>query len=178
MTDFVALVASVEHVILNLVSKFAIIFPTLLPSPLFFPSFLLHHLHLPSFLPFLSILFFPPPPLFLSFHLSHFQASDALIARPAIANLTANNKASVICLHSKVKLPLLQQAYDRSPPGHRKIILATDIAETSVTIDDVTIVIDSGKCRERPYYESGFGASAASFLYKVRLNMRDERRYR
>ena len=93
------------------------------------------------------------------------QASDALNTRPSIIDLKANNKGSIICLHSKLQPPTLQQAYDRSPPGHRKIILATDIAETSVTIDDVTIVIDSGKCRERPLYESCC-TSAASLLYK------------
>ncbi|MGE0044244.1 MAG: ATP-dependent helicase HrpB [Hyphomonadaceae bacterium] len=43
-----------------------------------------------------------------------------------------------------------------SPPGRRKIVLATSIAETSLTIEGVRVVIDSGLSR-RPRYEPGLG---------------------
>jgi len=41
-------------------------------------------------------------------------------------------------------------------PGTRKLVLATSIAETSVTLEDVAIVVDSGLAR-RPRYDRGAG---------------------
>lgn len=59
-------------------------------------------------------------------------------------------------LHGQVD-PAAQRAALRPPaPGTRKLVLATSIAETSVTLDDVRIVIDSGLTR-RPRYDRGAG---------------------
>lgn len=54
-------------------------------------------------------------------------------------------------LHSSV--PASEQAlvFESVPEGCRKIILSTNIAETSVTIPDVQYVVDSGKLREKRY---------------------------
>lgn len=38
--------------------------------------------------------------------------------------------------------------FQPTPADKRKVILATNIAETSITINDVSIVIDSGKVKE------------------------------
>ncbi|PJR90606.1 ATP-dependent helicase HrpB [Brucella intermedia] len=43
-----------------------------------------------------------------------------------------------------------------APAGHRKVVLATSIAETSITIDGVRVVIDSGLAR-LPKYEPATG---------------------
>jgi ATP-dependent helicase HrpB len=41
-------------------------------------------------------------------------------------------------------------------PGRRKVVLATDIAETSLTVEGVSIVVDAGLAR-RPVFDAGTG---------------------
>lgn len=47
-------------------------------------------------------------------------------------------------LHGELELGAQRAAIDRPPAGKRKVVLATNIAETSVTIEGVRVVIDSG----------------------------------
>lgn len=49
-------------------------------------------------------------------------------------------------------LPLLQRLIFENPEGGvRKIVLATNMAETSITINDVVFVVDIGKAKETSY---------------------------
>uniref|UniRef100_A0A672ZQ76 RNA helicase n=1 Tax=Sphaeramia orbicularis TaxID=375764 RepID=A0A672ZQ76_9TELE len=57
----------------------------------------------------------------------------------------------VFTLHSDMQTIDQKKAMKTSPPGVRKIILSTNIAETSITINDVVFVIDSGKVKEKSY---------------------------
>lgn len=53
----------------------------------------------------------------------------------------------VIPLHSSVSPGDQRQAFKRPPSGVRKIVIATNIAETSLTIEDVVYVVDCGKLK-------------------------------
>lgn len=44
-----------------------------------------------------------------------------------------------------------QVVFKRPPEGQRKIVLATNIAETSITIDDIVHVVDLGIQKEQSY---------------------------
>jgi len=56
-------------------------------------------------------------------------------------------------LHSTIATEDQESAFLVPPPGIRKIVLATNIAETGITIPDVTCVIDTGKHREMRFDE-------------------------
>lgn len=56
-------------------------------------------------------------------------------------------------MHSTIASEDQEAAFLIPPPGHRKIVLATNIAETGITIPDVTCVIDTGKHREMRFDE-------------------------
>lgn len=56
--------------------------------------------------------------------------------------------------------PAEQDRAIRVPKGkHRKIVLSTDIAESSLTIEGVEVVVDSGLARRPKQYPNGFGVS-------------------
>lgn len=59
--------------------------------------------------------------------------------------------AYVLCLHSRLQDSEQRKIFSRAPPGVRKIILATNIAETSVTVDDVVYVVDTGIHKEERF---------------------------
>lgn len=59
-------------------------------------------------------------------------------------------------LHGELDLNAQRAAIEPAPQGLRKIVLATNIAETSLTIDGVRVVIDAGLARV-PRFDPGSG---------------------
>jgi ATP-dependent helicase HrpB len=79
------------------------------------------------------------------------ESGDVLVFLPGVgeikrvAELVAGIGPSVAALHGS--LPLDEQAAVLAPAGKRRIVLATAVAETSLTIPGVRIVVDGGLMR-------------------------------
>ena len=54
-------------------------------------------------------------------------------------------------LHSSLSSAEQTAIFQRPPNGKRKIVISTNIAETSITIDDVVFVVDTGRVKENRY---------------------------
>jgi ATP-dependent RNA helicase DHX8/PRP22 len=71
-----------------------------------------------------------------------FLPGKAEIEQVADALTISGVRIPIIPLHSQLEVADQQRAFDHYPEG--KVVLSTNIAQTSVTIDDIDVVIDSG----------------------------------
>lgn len=82
--------------------------------------------------------------------------------------LPANSMQIMVC-PMYASLPAAQQArvFAKTPTGTRKCVLATNIAETSITIPGVSYVVDTGMCKEKAYIARERGAGVDTLLTKA-----------
>lgn len=67
------------------------------------------------------------------------------LAQALATRLTSANSTINICpLYGQLPIEQQQQAINPPPAGQRKVVLATNIAETSLTIEGIRLVVDSG----------------------------------
>ncbi|EPQ31354.1 uncharacterized protein PFL1_00689 [Pseudozyma flocculosa PF-1] len=57
----------------------------------------------------------------------------------------------ILPVYSALPSEMQSRIFDPTPPGSRKVILATNIAETSITIDGIYYVIDPGFVKQNAY---------------------------
>ncbi|XP_006185739.2 ATP-dependent DNA/RNA helicase DHX36 [Camelus ferus] len=82
----------------------------------------------------------------------------------------------IIPLHSLMPTVNQTQVFKRTPPGVRKIVIATNIAETSITIDDVVYVIDGGKIKETHFdTQNNISTMSAEWVSKANAKQRKGR---
>ncbi len=82
----------------------------------------------------------------------------------------------IVPLYGALDANLQDKAIEVPKPGRRKIVLATSIAETSITIKGVRVVVDSGLARV-PRFEPGLGLTRLETV-RVSRAAADQRRGR
>mmetsp|Transcript_39128 Transcript_39128/g.112968 ORF Transcript_39128/g.112968 Transcript_39128/m.112968 type:complete len:1129 (+) Transcript_39128:40-3426(+) len=63
----------------------------------------------------------------------------------------SKDRFKVLPLHSQVSKEQQQEIFEPAPPGIRKIVLTTNIAEASITVEGTEFVIDCGRAKEVSY---------------------------
>ena len=76
----------------------------------------------------------------------------------ALASSETAREADVLQLHGELPVEQQSRVLQPDPEGHRRVVLATNVAESSVTLPGVRVVIDSGLARE-PRYDPNSGFS-------------------
>ena len=57
----------------------------------------------------------------------------------------------LLTIYSSLPSETQSLVFERTPKGKRKVVLATNIAETSITIDELFYVVDCGYCKQNRY---------------------------
>lgn len=84
-----------------------------------------------------------------------------LLIRPIYANLPTDQQSKV---------------FDKTPNGARKVVIATNIAETSITIDGIVFVVDSGFCKQNKFSpRTGMETLAITRISKASADQRSGR---
>ncbi|CAN6451781.1 unnamed protein product [Victoria cruziana] len=73
---------------------------------------------------------------------------EQLGAHPLLGD---HSKVLILACHGSMASTEQRLIFDRPEDGVRKIVLATNMAETSITINDVVFVVDCGKAKETSY---------------------------
>jgi pre-mRNA-splicing factor ATP-dependent RNA helicase DHX38/PRP16 len=60
-------------------------------------------------------------------------------------------KLSILPIYSQMPADLQAKIFDKAAPGVRKVIVATNIAETSLTVDGIMYVVDAGYSKLKVY---------------------------
>ena len=71
----------------------------------------------------------------------------------------------VLPLHSALSAEEQDRVFDVAPEGMRKVILSTNVAETSITIDGIRFVCDSGRHKEMLHSATTGGGGAVTLHF-------------
>jgi len=80
----------------------------------------------------------------------------------------------ILALHGSLPPEEQRKVFRRPPVGVKKVVLATNVAETSITIDDVSVVVDSARMKEMRF-DSIRRLSSLEDVVVARSNARQRR---
>jgi len=61
------------------------------------------------------------------------------------------NRVLLLACHGSMATAEQRLIFEKPPPNVRKVVLATSMAEASITINDIIFVVDCGKAKETAY---------------------------
>ncbi|CAK7207319.1 Putative ATP-dependent RNA helicase ucp12 [Sporothrix eucalyptigena] len=89
------------------------------------------------------------------------ESGGILIFMPGVAEINqvcnqlktgpGSSSLHVLSLHASLETKEQRRVFAPPPAGRRKVVVATNVAETSITIDDIVAVIDTGRVKETSY---------------------------
>lgn len=86
---------------------------------------------------------------------------------------TDSSMFSIHYLHSSIPAAEQKEVFNPPPKGVRRVILATNIAETSITIPDVVYVVDAARVKEKRYDpERHMSSLVSAWVGSSNLNQR------
>ena len=78
----------------------------------------------------------------------------------------------ILPVYSALPSEMQTRIFDPAPPGTRKVVVATNIAETSLTIDGIYYVVDPGFVKQKVYNsKSGLDALVVTPISQVWLRL-------
>jgi ATP-dependent RNA helicase DHX57 len=87
-----------------------------------------------------------------------------------------NEKYWILPLHGSLSSSNQQKVFSKAPSSTRKIVVATNIAETSITVEDILYVIDSGRMKQVEYDATNkMSALVETFVSQAAANQRKGR---
>lgn len=101
----------------------------------------------------------PPPPSSDRKHPPKMDGPGAvLVFLPGVAEiraverqLSSDHSLHVLPLHGQLSGEDQSRVFRSAPGGKTKVVLSTNVAETSITIPDITAVVDAGRVKETAY---------------------------
>ncbi|XP_068106514.1 pre-mRNA-splicing factor ATP-dependent RNA helicase DHX16 [Hyperolius riggenbachi] len=79
----------------------------------------------------------------------------------------------ILPIYANLPSDMQAKIFEPTPPGARKVVVATNIAETSLTIDGIIYVIDPGFCKQKSYNaRSGMESLIVTPCSKASANQR------